>query len=39
VTVKQIREFFADFRIAEKDIILDKSHGQMTGYALVNLGS
>jgi hypothetical protein len=26
-TVKQIRDFFADFRIAEKDIILDKSHG------------
>jgi hypothetical protein len=36
-SVKEIREFFADFRIAERDIILDKSHGQMTGYALVFL--
>lgn len=36
-SVKEIREFFGDFRIAERDIILDKSHGQMTGYALVFL--
>lgn len=35
--VKEIRDFFADFRIAERDIIIDKSHGQMTGYALVFL--
>jgi len=26
-TVKEIREFFADFRIRERDIIIDKSHG------------
>jgi len=37
--VKEIRNFFADFRIAERDIILDKSHGQTTGYALVFLES
>lgn len=38
-TVREIRNFFADFRIAERDIILDKSHGQTTGYALVMLQS
>lgn len=36
-SVPQLRKFFADFRIAERDIILDKSHGQLTGYALVML--
>jgi RNA recognition motif-containing protein len=35
--VKEIREFFADFRIAERDIVIDKSRGQPTGYALVFL--
>lgn len=38
-SVREIRNFFADFRIAERDIILDKSHGQSTGYALVFLES
>lgn len=38
-TVREIRNFFADFRIAERDIVLDKSHGQTTGYALVFLQS
>jgi len=37
---KQIRDFFGDFRIAERDIIIDKAgHGQSTGYALVFLES
>ena len=36
-SVREIRDFFGDFRIAERDIILDKAHGQMTGYALVFL--
>lgn len=35
--VRQIRDFFGDFRVAEKDVIIDKSHGQPTGYALVFL--
>ena len=35
--VRQIREFFADYRVSEKDVIIDKSHGQATGYALVFL--
>ena len=38
-SVREIRNFFADFRIAERDIILDKSHGHTTGYALVFLES
>jgi len=25
--VRQIRDFFGDFRVAEKDVIIDKSHG------------
>jgi RNA recognition motif-containing protein len=38
--VKQIREFFSDFRVSERDIIIDKAgHGQATGYALVILDS
>ncbi len=37
--MKEIRDFFADFRIAERDIVIDKSHGQTTGYALVFLES
>jgi RNA recognition motif-containing protein len=36
---RQIRNFFADFRVAERDIIIDKAHGQPTGYALVFLES
>ena len=36
-SVREIRDFFADFRIAERDIILDRSHGQLTGYAIVFL--
>lgn len=35
--VRQIRDFFGDFRVAERDVIIDKSHGQPTGYALVIL--
>jgi hypothetical protein len=36
--VRQIREFFYDFRVAERDIIIDKAgNGQATGYALVFL--
>ena len=37
--VRQIRDFFGDFRVAEKDVIIDKTHGQATGYALVILES
>ena len=39
VTVAEIREFFADFRVAESDIILDLSHGKPTGYALTHFES
>lgn len=35
--VRQIRDFFGDFRVSEKDVIIDRSHGQPTGYALVFL--
>jgi RNA recognition motif-containing protein len=34
---QEVRDFFSDFRISERDVILDKSHGQLTGYALVIL--
>lgn len=38
-TVQEIREFFADFRVAESDIIIDFADGRPTGYALVFLES
>ena len=31
----QIREFFSDFRMSDKDIIMDLNNGRPTGYALV----
>lgn len=37
--VRQIRDFFGDFRVAERDVIIDKQHGAPTGYALVFLES
>lgn len=37
--VREIRDFFGDFRVSEKDVIIDMSHGQPTGYALVFLES
>ena len=36
---RQIRNFFSDFRVSETDVIIDKAHGQPTGYALVYVGS
>lgn len=39
VTVPEIREFFADFKIAESDITMDFAQGRPTGYALVHLES
>ena len=35
VTVRDIRDFFADFRVSNSDIIIDMSNGRPTGYALV----
>jgi len=35
--VREIRDFFGDFRVAERDVIIDMSNGQPTGYALVFL--
>jgi len=37
VTIKEIRDFFSDFRVADRDIIIDMNHGKPTGYALVFL--
>jgi len=37
--VRSIREFFADFRVAERDVIIDLQNGRSTGYALVILES
>lgn len=34
-TTKDIREFFQDFRVAERDITIDLNNGRPTGYALV----
>ena len=39
VTIKEIRDFFSDFRVADRDIIIDMSNGRPTGYALVFLES
>lgn len=35
VSVREIRDFFEDFRVAERDITIDMSMGRPTGYALV----
>jgi len=35
VSVREIRDFFADYRIADRDIIIDMNNGRPTGYALV----
>jgi RNA recognition motif-containing protein len=35
--VREIRDFFGDFRVAERDVIIDKQNGTPTGYALVFL--
>lgn len=35
VTVREIRDFFEDFRVAERDIRIDMNQGRPTGYALV----
>lgn len=34
-TTRDIREFFQDFRVAERDITIDMNNGRPTGYALV----
>jgi len=35
-SVREIRDFFGDFRLAEnRDIIIDMNQGRPTGYALV----
>lgn len=39
VTVPEIRNFFGDFRVADRDIIIDMTNGRPTGYALVFLES
>ena len=35
VSVREIRDFFQDFRVAERDITIDMNQGRPTGYALV----
>lgn len=35
--IRQIRDFFGDFRVAERDVIIDLQNGRPTGYALVFL--
>lgn len=35
VQVRDIRDFFADYRVSNSDIIIDMSNGKLTGYALV----
>jgi len=35
VQVRDIRDFFNDFRVADRDIIIDMNNGRQTGYALV----
>lgn len=35
VSVREIRDFFEDFRVAERDITIDMNMGRPTGYALV----
>ena len=39
IGVREIRDFFCDFRVSERDIILDLNNGNPTGYALVFLES
>jgi RNA recognition motif-containing protein len=39
VSIKEIRDFFNDFRVADRDIIIDMNRGKPTGYALVFLES
>lgn len=34
-SVRDIREFFNDFRVSDRDITIDMSNGRPTGYALV----
>ena len=35
VSAREIRDFFEDFRVAERDITIDLNQGRPTGYALV----
>ena len=35
VESREIRDFFNDYRIADRDIIIDMNNGRATGYALV----
>ena len=35
VSEREIRDFFQDFRVAERDIKIDMNNGRPTGYALV----
>ena len=35
VSEREIRDFFQDFRVAERDIKIDMNQGRPTGYALV----
>jgi len=35
VSARDIRDFFVDFRVAERDITIDLNQGRPTGYALV----
>ena len=37
VGVREIRDFFGDFRVSDRDIIIDLNNGRPTGYALVFL--
>ena len=39
VGIREIRDFFGDFRVADRDIIIDMNNGRPTGYALVFLES
>ena len=39
VGVREIRDFFGDFRVSDRDIIIDLNNGRPTGYALVFLES
>lgn len=39
IGVREIRDFFCDFRVSERDIIIDLNNGNPTGYALVFLES
>ena len=39
VGVREIRDFFGDFRVSDRDIVIDLNNGRPTGYALVFLES